>query len=1237
MQRKHLLGLMAIFTTVTGMVITGLSISNNSSLHKDVANTSNYTLTLNSQNAYLSGTSQSVTTDSGNYQVTFNYTNCSSKNNYHALINNGGTIVNAEHIRSINEFYAIYDGGTLKAKTSYDGQTWGEYFTLVSNQKYSFSDVYYVSLLAVDSVNLLETKFNYSCLVNPDAHEGESGGSGYYEKVTSALEDYSGKYLIVYDSESKAFNGGLTTFDAVNNYVNVSITNQGILSNTTTDAASFTLAKKDSNYTIKSASGYYIGNTSNNNSVKASTTETYSNTVSYDDISSSNSHLRYNAAADQQRFRYYKSSTYTSQKPISLYKLSEGQTPDIPKDEIGFTAVDNNKDNYLNNSIFDTANGINAVVQYSDGTSKNLAKGDYSYQIFNSLDEQIDTSKAFGNVGAYKLRISYKTFVPVEITLNVGEYIYLTGLTASMTNKEFTTDDKLVTTIASNITASKTYSNPSSNVDNIAYSAFASNNLVLSLYDPNNVSKSINDKFAIPGTWKVKVTCSEDANISASIDITVSSISVTSVTLSQTALSLKENSSATLTATVLPDNATDKSVTWSSDTPTVASVSNQGVVTAIKEGSAIITATANDGSNAKGTCLVTVSKSTTTTATIAVNGSFSGTSEINLSTSDFATDSISLTNVSSTKIFAGANDNEVRFSSGNYGGQIVFTFDAVIIKSVKLNVRKYSSDNSKITVLTSANTDGQQLSIGSSAELVFDAFKNDSEESTTLTVLSEKSNRFYLSSIELTIDGGEPIYPTAISLSGSSTIGIGQHKTLEVTYTPSNTNQKYVTFESNKTSVATVTNEGVVTGVSVGSAKITAKALKEDNTYATATFDITVTEQQKDAWTIMIYMCGSDLESENGLASMDLDEIKTVNNQPSDVNIIIEAGGSSSWNSSYSSFIDAQKLNRFHLRNKNYVKDEQINIANMGESGTFQSFLEWGLTEYPAEKTGVILWNHGGGLYGACYDENANDDSLDNAEVKQALNNAFSNTGTSKLEWIGYDCCLMQTQEVADFNVPYFNYMVASQESESGYGWDYDTWLDDLYTGESTETILTAIVDGFIADNGGVNATGGYYQGQYYPADQTLSFLNLNYFSAYKTAWEAMAGQLKNKLSSKGSSGFLTNVLGKTKYFGGSDYDYFSVFDVKHFLTLLSNNSTYNPGSTYINNCISAFNNLVVHNVAQNEAAHDANGLSFWFNIYIYQVHVDYCDSEYIGFSNWLYICNNYHGEAGTFASSYNY
>lgn len=155
-----------------------------------------------------------------------------------------------------------------------------------------------------------------------------------YEKVTSTPSDWSGQYLIVYEAAGLAFDGSRTTLDAVSNAKTIKLSNSQISINE--DNFYFTIAKSGSNYTIKSASGYYIGQTSDANGLKSNKTTTYSNAISLNNDGSVNlvsekAYLRYNAASGQYRFRYYKSSSYTGQKAICLYKLVEdiNKTPII--------------------------------------------------------------------------------------------------------------------------------------------------------------------------------------------------------------------------------------------------------------------------------------------------------------------------------------------------------------------------------------------------------------------------------------------------------------------------------------------------------------------------------------------------------------------------------------------------------------------------------------------------------------------------------------------------------------------------------------------------------------------------------------------------------------------------------------------------------------------------------------------------------------------------------------------
>ena len=153
------------------------------------------------------------------------------------------------------------------------------------------------------------------------------GSAGYhYVKVTTAPTDWSGEYLIVYENGSKAFNGDLTELDANNNTISVSINENGIASNATTDAARFTIAPMSGGYSIQSASGKYIGYSGSSNGLTASTTALL-NTISLSNGSiiiqgTGTSTLQYNSSAN--RFRYYGST----QQPIQLYKkTSNTPTP----------------------------------------------------------------------------------------------------------------------------------------------------------------------------------------------------------------------------------------------------------------------------------------------------------------------------------------------------------------------------------------------------------------------------------------------------------------------------------------------------------------------------------------------------------------------------------------------------------------------------------------------------------------------------------------------------------------------------------------------------------------------------------------------------------------------------------------------------------------------------------------------------------------------------------------------
>ena len=200
-----------------------------------------------------------------------------------------------------------------------------------------------------------------------------------FEKVTAAQEDWSGTYLIVNEESKAAFNGSLEKLDAVSDYKQVEIKNDAI---SIADKITFTIEKMDGGYSIKAANGEYIYQDRDVNGLKTGNTEVANSITMNDDgtvdIVSGGAYLRFNAASNQMRFRYYKSSTYTKQKPVTLYKLAENTEPERKS---GIIAAEELKDGDKV-VIFNPANKKALSSEYSGyynkGTDVTLADGKLS-------------------------------------------------------------------------------------------------------------------------------------------------------------------------------------------------------------------------------------------------------------------------------------------------------------------------------------------------------------------------------------------------------------------------------------------------------------------------------------------------------------------------------------------------------------------------------------------------------------------------------------------------------------------------------------------------------------------------------------------------------------------------------------------------------------------------------------------------------------------------------------------
>ena len=186
-------------------------------------------------------------------------------------------------------------------------------------------------------------------------------------------------------------------------------------------------------------------------------------------------------------------------------------------------------------------------------------------------------------------------------------------------------------------------------------------------------------------------------------------------------------------------------------------------------------------------------------------------------------------------------------------------------------------------------------------------------------------------------------------------------------------------------------------------------------------------------WTIFVYLCGTDLESDGGAASSDITQMTDASGSDN-VRFVFQTGGTSEWETS--SF-DSSVAERYVVQNGDLELVDTTDLTNMGSASTLTDFLSWGVQNYPADKMGVVFWDHGAGsINGVCFDELNDSDSLSLAEINSSLSTVYAGM-TDQFEFIGFDACLMGTAETANILTTYARYMFGSEETEPGSGWDY--------------------------------------------------------------------------------------------------------------------------------------------------------------------------------------------------------
>ncbi|MBR2780003.1 MAG: zinc-ribbon domain-containing protein [Eubacteriaceae bacterium] len=300
--------------------------------------------------------------------------------------------------------------------------------------------------------------------------------------------------------------------------------------------------------------------------------------------------------------------------------------------------------------------------------------------------------------------------------------------------------------------------------------------------------------------------------------------------------------------------------------------------------------------------------------------------------------------------------------------------------------------------------------------------------------------------------------------------------------------------------------------------------------------------------TVMIYMVGSNLESQNGCGTADLIEIANAN-FGDNVNVVVQTGGTTYWKNDV---MDDGTVQRWEVKNGKFTELEDLGKQRMLVDYSLSDFITFAADEYPADRYILIMWDHGGGsLYGFGYDELYTNDTMFLTNIYSALK--MSNV---KFDFIGFDACLMATVETALAMEPFADYLIASEETEPGGGWYYTNWLTELSRNTSINTVELGrmIVDDFI---------------EHSTKDDTLSVVSLR---EIPRVYKELSSFLENARSTVLPMDYtiISTARANAKAYADGEYDLVDILDFSGRVTSIDSEALSEAIASavkYRNNC----------------------------------------------------------------------
>ena len=318
------------------------------------------------------------------------------------------------------------------------------------------------------------------------------------------------------------------------------------------------------------------------------------------------------------------------------------------------------------------------------------------------------------------------------------------------------------------------------------------------------------------GTYDLEVTYNPDSNYlfpvsgSTSFDVVDRIVPATSLSLESDSLAITTESSQKIDYLVEPIDCTS-TVYFESSDPSVAEVSQDGVVTGIGEGQCIITTFVDEF---KEECLVTVSP------TEKINYLFyTNRFETENGNWEFSTPGVKKLNggvmVSTETTLSSpttyANITKIKYNIINHSSNLGYEDDAEIstyIDDELIGVCNVKSSETELTPTYDIDNKSGRIKL---------MIKPNTSDQTDVAIESICVNYT-----------GEPVYPTSISLKEGINIPINSREKMTISYTPKQTNQRNIEWSSSDESIVTIGRDGTILGLKEGSATVTAKVKTQD-------------------------------------------------------------------------------------------------------------------------------------------------------------------------------------------------------------------------------------------------------------------------------------------------------------------------------------------------------------------------------------------------------------------------